>query len=341
MSLIDTINSEGLVNVVTRLFLKNKAYDDERVFVLNYHQTKSPKEGIANECRGIILQEQPDYSYKIICRPFDRFFNIGAVPYDFTDISVYEKLDGSLIKIYFFNNNWQIATRGSAFGENEQSILKKSFKSLAINAFGLSNNDEFQASMVDMRQDLTYCLEYISPDNLILTKYDRAGMVFLAARHTESGDPIEITSFPNATLPKIYPLNTHDECTIALETLKEDEEGFVIKNNLGILAKLKSPRYLAIAYKPKEKPQKVVSYEDTLILAVVHGEAEEFSATNNCQRAVNLESLVLKEIETNPNKMFTSVLKMAKIIPVKNVFFDLPFHRRKKLVEVVSKTLGD
>lgn len=44
---------------------------------------------------------------RIVCRPFDKFFNSGEPdhkrePMDWATARVYEKLDGSLIKAYFY-----------------------------------------------------------------------------------------------------------------------------------------------------------------------------------------------------------------------------------------------
>ena len=119
------INSRGLTEVIGEFKLKNHYYDDGKVVVLSYNGLKSPKEnGIADQCRGVILSKNASGEWKVVCRPFDRFYNVGEGFFDFGDgVRVYEKADGSMIKIYWFMDMWQIATRGSAFGENSVYIV--------------------------------------------------------------------------------------------------------------------------------------------------------------------------------------------------------------------------
>ena len=50
-------------------------YDDR--IVLNYSHIESPKQHyICDECRGLILSY---LDYKVLCRPFDRFYNLHEV----------------------------------------------------------------------------------------------------------------------------------------------------------------------------------------------------------------------------------------------------------------------
>jgi RNA ligase len=70
-------------------------------------------------CRGLVL----DHDGNIVARPFRKFFNLEESKHTpTTDFDVYEKMDGSL-GILFYYDEWLLATRGSF--TSEQSIKGK------------------------------------------------------------------------------------------------------------------------------------------------------------------------------------------------------------------------
>src|SRR5439155_25977607 len=88
---------------------------------LKYNQISSPMhEAIVCECRGIILDEAEDWA--VVARGFDRFFNHGepnAVELDWTSARVQEKVDGSLLMLFQYQGQWQVATTGRPDGSGD------------------------------------------------------------------------------------------------------------------------------------------------------------------------------------------------------------------------------
>jgi hypothetical protein len=87
---------------------------------LCYHQLETPKNEITNECRGLILDTTD--SYKVISYPFHRFSDYDFNPntgrderadkvLDNDTLSFYEKVDGSLMTLYFYNGEWNVSTK--------------------------------------------------------------------------------------------------------------------------------------------------------------------------------------------------------------------------------------
>jgi len=76
---------------------------------LKYSQIDSPKyHPIVRLCRGTVIEDE---TYKIVARPFKRFYNVDEEPNSKfvwgDDIACIEKVDGSLIIVYFYNGKWQ------------------------------------------------------------------------------------------------------------------------------------------------------------------------------------------------------------------------------------------
>jgi tRNA splicing ligase len=135
------IKNNGVDALSLNFGIKVKQYD-EGLIVLNYDQINSPKsDPVVIECRGLILYSD---NFEVAARAFDRFFNYGEVPeltksISFSDCHVYEKADGSLIKIYWCRTTgrWEISTRGTAFAESGNEMLP-TFRSGVLGAFPVS-----------------------------------------------------------------------------------------------------------------------------------------------------------------------------------------------------------
>ncbi|MFW6008916.1 MAG: RNA ligase [archaeon] len=83
----------GLQSLKDNYGVITKEYDN--LVVINYSQIDSPKnDPITDECRGLILSA--DFS-KVLCRSFDRFYNLGEADQkvdNIEDYTILEKYDG-------------------------------------------------------------------------------------------------------------------------------------------------------------------------------------------------------------------------------------------------------
>lgn len=78
--------------------------EDDDYILLKYNQLESDLSNlIVQECRGIILRKS---DLKVVCFPFKKFFNYhepNAANIDWDGARVLDKIDGSLIKLWFDN----------------------------------------------------------------------------------------------------------------------------------------------------------------------------------------------------------------------------------------------
>ena len=112
--------------------------------LLKYNQISSDfNEEICREARGIILDSSDNF--KVVRMAFRKFFNLGesfADEMDWDTCVAMEKIDGSLMSVWFANGEWHLSTNGSlnafktelpygvahkTFGELFESILPLSF----------------------------------------------------------------------------------------------------------------------------------------------------------------------------------------------------------------------
>lgn len=259
MQVIEFIKQNGLEALTEQLAISVKKVDD--LLVLNYNQIDSPKtHPIVMECRSLILEAD---TLKIVSRSFDRFFNYGEAlnvmpEIDWNKAVAYEKVDGSLIKIYNHKGRWNISTKGTAYGETDCMGYGVTFTELVYRALGVKDNEEFdnKMRMCIFKEEVTYIFEITSVENRVVKRYDGYKLHFLAARRNDTGeyvckdekdwflDPVSYVDF--IYYPKRYTFETHEACIRTARELKDLDEGYVIYQDGVPIAKIKSPAYVAV-----------------------------------------------------------------------------------------------
>ena len=71
---------------------------------------------IVQECRSLILE---DGTWNVVSMAFKRFFNPGegtAAVIDWDTASAHQKMDGSLLQLFYYKDRWRCSTRGRLDG---------------------------------------------------------------------------------------------------------------------------------------------------------------------------------------------------------------------------------
>ena len=200
------------------------------------------------EARGIIIDAADQI---IVCRPFDKFFNVQeqyAAEIDWKTARVLEKIDGSLIKLYWYNGKWVFATSSTcdaseAFVAGYKGVTYRDVIARADN-YGKIPFDELD-------KGCTYLFELVSPMTQVVIKYDKTTLYFLTARDNMTGEEND-SGLEGFKRPKSFPLKTLDECIRAARELNKDadadlkNEGFVVVDGEHRRIKIKSPAYIAL-----------------------------------------------------------------------------------------------
>ena len=326
MDVVDYLKMHSLEKLKNEFGIVVKEYPD--LYVLNYDQIESPKlNDIVRECRGLIL----DKDYNIVSRSFDRFFNYGenetGKDIDITKCSVYDKIDGSLIKIYHHNGHWNVSTRGTAYAESDVGGYGITFKELVYKALNIKTQEEFDNifDSFNIGRNYTFIFEVTSLENRIVTHYTGYKLWILSIRNNISGNYV---AFPESQfeslfsqfgihIPKRYEFSNIDECIEVVQNLKDLNEGYVVYND-GIPAfKLKSPTYLAVhrlrggGLNPKRICELVMINEQDEYLAYFPEDKEFFVPYVEAKDILfkDLEYVWLKYSELSSQKEFALKVK--------------------------------
>ena len=216
-------------------------------FLLKYNQILSDMGlRIVQEARGSIFRQNEEGYWTCVCYPFDKFFNYGERYSAINDIdwataSVQQKVDGSLIKIWWDYDGWVISTNGSidafkaecgdtTYGDLVQKVI-----------------DRIPNFLKMLDRDYTYMFELTSPYNRIVVRYEGINLWYLGRRNILNGnEDSEGLEIDGILRPEIYPHHSLSECIAAAHKMGDDEEGYVVCDAEFHRIKIKGDEYLAL-----------------------------------------------------------------------------------------------
>lgn len=299
MQVIKYLKKYGKQDLIEDFGIKTRDYPEEEITVYNYCQINSPKDHpIVMECRGLIL----DNEFNVVSRPLKRFFNVNECPeiekdFDITRSIGFEKVDGSLIKIYWFEGNWFCSTRGTAFAETMSNggIV---FSDLVHDALGCKDHLDFNQLCFDkLDHTRTYIFELTAPENKVVKTYsEHPELWYLGSVDNEEGDySFADIDFPSKKI-KTYSFDSIEEAIEVSNKLEGLDEGFVLYDpESEVRIKIKSLLYLK-AHKLRSNGVT----DKTIAGLVVENEHEEYLSYFPEERSLFQPFLDrLKQIETD------------------------------------------
>ena len=227
------LNIKLLQEMLAQGYVIRQKHPTEKLWIYNY-STAAQYERVWNEitmqCRGLILDE----NHQIIARPFEKFFNLGETENQLIpdeSFEVYEKMDGSLGILYWYQEKAFIATRGSF--QSEQSVVANEIL-----------QDKYGHLLAQLEQDKTYLFEIIYPSNRIVLNYgDLKDLVLLAVIDNGTGKDCPL---PNVGLPLVKRYNNYQDIQELVGIEEENREGFVVRFQSGLRYKIKFAEYVRI-----------------------------------------------------------------------------------------------
>jgi hypothetical protein len=207
-------------------WIEETKHSTKNLFIYNYSrktQFENKWDDITLNCRGLILDEKGD----LIARGFSKFFNYEELPqkhFAFDIIAkeqpiVQEKCDGSLGIIYYHDNKWNVATRGSFMSEQAKKAEEMLYVMYDVNL---------------LNTDYTYLVEIVYSDNIIVVRYSNELLFFLSIYHkdkelswSECKDEFLRCNIPQSHIVKEYG-DTFDYKTLK-QSFEENREGYIVK----------------------------------------------------------------------------------------------------------------
>lgn len=190
-------------------------------------------DNITKSCRGLIL----DNNGNVIAKTFDKFFNLEEhspeeIPNE--DFEVYEKLDGSLGILFWYQGKWILASKGSF--TSTQSVKGKQIL-----------NEKYNVEPIP--KGYTTLVEIIYPENRIVCNYgEDEVLVVLSMINSSNGKELDYDSLlkinEETGLPVVKKYDGLKDYKTLKSTISKDREGYVIKFRSGLRVKIKGEDYV-------------------------------------------------------------------------------------------------
>lgn len=228
--------------------LKIKREGDLAIF--NYGVGAHFSDPIVQEARGIILDVS---TLEVVCWPFRKFGNHNesyADSIDWESARVLEKVDGSIVKLWFDHKGgkWQFSTNATI--RAEEAPVDGAF-GLTFGKVIMSAENYAEIPFDSLDKHTTYIFELVSPETTVVVRYQTPSLYHIGTRHNITG--LESDCDIGIKKPASYPLTSLSECIHAAARLNRDEdaptddirqEGFVVVDKAYHRVKVKSPDYL-------------------------------------------------------------------------------------------------
>ena len=201
------------------------------------------------EARGIIINYE---KMEVVCWPFRKFGNYSesyADEIDWENAVVLEKVDGSIIKLWYnqLTEKWQFSTNGMIDAENAtiDTLSNVYYGSVIRQAV---NYGDIPFDTLD--KSCTYIFELVSPQTRVVVKYDEIALYHLGTRSNITGQEFNVDI--GIKKPKSYKIGSLEDCIKAATELNKDivndddieNEGFVVVDKDYHRVKVKSPDYI-------------------------------------------------------------------------------------------------
>lgn len=217
--------------------LRSGAHPYYDLTIWNYVETVHYKDewdewdDITRICRGLVT----DGNGKIIARSFPKFFNMEEGKHThMDDYRVFDKLDGSLGILFYYDNEWIFASRGSFISEQSTE--------------GLNILNERFPQYRELDKSRSYIFEIIYPTNKIVVSYGTLRTVVYLTSFDPNGNEyldIEMMREMGFDIVEEFP-NTNKTLAEYKEMDLQNKEGFVIRYASGERVKVKFETYIAL-----------------------------------------------------------------------------------------------
>lgn len=230
---------------------------------------------LVREARGIVFHE---FDWTCVCHAFDKFGNYGEGYVQDLDwehgVSVQEKIDGSLMKLWWNDGEWHLSTNGTIDARKAMcgdisfyELFEKALKTYGCNSF-----EDF-TKYGPFNVLYTYMFELATCENRVVIPYEGYHIYYLGKRNGVTGKEELPTDNLGVEHPKIYHLNSLKDVIAAANELPWDEEGYVCVDKHFNRCKIKSPSYVQAHY---ARTNNIITTK-RLIEVILEGEEAEFS----------------------------------------------------------------
>lgn len=215
--------------------------DKDNLLLLKYKRGSSDTEdSLVKKLRGLILNKD---TLNIVNYTFDSRMNYKNFKdkYDISNVEITPIIDGTMINIYYFNDQWNYSTKGRIRANESRWQNDKSFKELFDETCDL--NEE------NLDKTICYSFLLVHKENRIVVKNSTNRVYLTLARRIDSGEIITRSIETNSLGSNIVSLDildgkyqSYDDLENYVKNQKYEEIGYMLINGQD-RTKITNPEY--------------------------------------------------------------------------------------------------
>jgi len=298
-----------------------KIKENKELYLIKYDNNSNLNFEFVKKLRGIILTKDTN---KMIFYGLNGKidYSIFKNQFKIKNIIIEESIDGTLVNLFFYNNEWNISTKSCIDGAKSKFYSKKSFKELFLEV-------NFNFNLLNKNYCYSFVLQH--PENIIVTKYTKSDIVLVNIRDMNTFK--KILEYPvHFKRPKAYNFNSYEELETNLTKLDFSKEGYVLYNlDKTFRTKIKGNSYLiAKNIKGNNKNTKFsilsIIQDDYLNNTFEKGK-QYLNYFPEYQNIFNYYNIMI-------NKLINTLMYYYFITKIKKKFIKYPYHIKPPIYEL-------
>lgn len=234
--------------------------------MFNYRVLSPMESTIVQESRALVLEVD---TWNVVSKAPDAFFAIEEAhaknvieTFDWKSAKAMTKLDGALVTLYHYKDEWHVCTRYSTDGElrvytvnaSPSTLTWRDLTELCVKDMGYTWSEFTNA----LDKDVFYTFEVTSPENRVIVIYTERRLTLVAAIAKETLEEIDIYTLEHPKLKVDFqPVKSLKEAK-ALVVQNDDPlsyEGYILIDKNFNRLKLRNPNFLQMLqfYSPQDE----------------------------------------------------------------------------------------
>lgn len=248
------LQNNTLQDLALRYNIQYEISNSLGVVAFNYSNLSPMNEPLVKECRGLFLELDTwnlvCKSMSAFCENFDLQGQVDELTINWEKAKLIEKLDGALIVLYFYKDEWRIGMRMSADGSNKAMAINGVYTDLTFAELTKLTVEDMGYSWAEYISQLDsnyfYSFELCAPETRYGVIYTKRTLTLLSVLDKITLEEIDIYTleFPKEK-PIFYKVNNMNEVFNIINEYSDPikYEGFVLYDGT-IRIKYKNPEYI-------------------------------------------------------------------------------------------------